>query len=69
MINLVHAVIEDTLLMLAVGGHFSGVIFARIIFSLLISLLMFKIYQIFNLFFERYVFNEKLKKLPNLEKE
>jgi len=69
MINLVHAVIEDTLLMLAVGGHFSGVIFARIIFSLLISLVMFKIYQIFNLFFERYVFNEKLKKLPNLEKE
>jgi hypothetical protein len=69
MINLVHAVIEDTLLMLAVGGHFSGVIFARVIFSLLISLAMFKIYQIFNLFFERYIFNEKLKKLPNLEKE
>jgi len=69
MINLVHAVIEDTLLMLAVGGHFSGVIFARIIFSLLISLVMFKIYQIFNLFFEKYVFNEKLKMLPNLKKE
>jgi hypothetical protein len=69
MINLVHAVIEDTLLMLAVGGHFSGVIFARIIFSLLISLVMFRIYKIFNLFFERHVFNEKLKKLPNLEKE
>ena len=69
MINLVHAVIEDTLLMLAVGGHFSGVIFARIIFSLLISLVMFRIYQIFNLFFERHVFNVKLKKLPNLEKE
>jgi hypothetical protein len=69
MINLVHAVIEDTLLMLAVGGHYSGVIFARIIFSLLISLMMFKIYQIFNLFFERYVFNEKLKKLPDLKKE
>jgi hypothetical protein len=69
MINLVHAVIEDTLLMLAVGGHFSGVIFARVIFSLLISLAMFKIYQIFNLFFERYIFNEKLKKLSNLDKE
>jgi len=69
MINLVHAIIEDTMLMLAVGGHFSGVIFARIIFSLLISLAMFKIYQIFNLFFERYFFNEKLKRLPDLEKE
>ena len=69
MINLVHAIIEDTLLMLAVGGHFSGVIFARITFGLLISLLMLKIYQIFNLFFEKYVFNEKLKKLPNLKKD
>ena len=69
MINLIHAIIEDTLLMLTVGGHFSGVIFARIVFSLLISLVMFKIYQIFNLFFEKYVFNEKLRKLPNLEKE
>jgi hypothetical protein len=65
MINLVHAIIEDTLLMLAVGGHFSGVIFARIIFGLLISLLMLKIYQSFNLFFERYIFNKKLNLLPN----
>jgi len=55
-------------LMLAVGGHFSGVIFARIIFGLLISLLMLKIYQTFNLFFERYIFNGKLKLLPNLKK-
>jgi hypothetical protein len=69
MINLIHAIIEDTLLMLAVGGHYSGVIVARIVFSLLISLVMFKIYIIFNLFFEKYVFNEKLKKLPNLEKK
>jgi hypothetical protein len=67
MINLVHAIIEDTLLMLAVGGHFSGVIFARIIFGLLISLLMLKIYQTFSLFFEKYVFNKKLKLLPNLK--
>tara|TARA_B110000881_G_scaffold215683_1_gene230092 strand:- start:194 stop:1165 length:972 start_codon:yes stop_codon:yes gene_type:complete len=67
MINLVHAIIEDTILMLAVGGHFSGVIFARIIFGLLISLLMLKIYQTFSLFFEKYVFNKKLKLLPNLK--
>ena len=51
MINLVHAVIEDTLLMLAVGGHYSGVIFARIIFSLFISLIMLKIYQKYDSFF------------------
>ena len=68
MINLVHAIIEDTLLMLAVGGHFSGVIFARIIFGLLISLMMLKIYKVFNLFFERHVFNKKLKELPDSKK-
>ena len=68
MINLIHAVIEDTILMLAVGGHYSGVIFARIIFSLGISLLMLKIYQRYNLFFEKYVFNERLKSLPAYKK-
>jgi len=68
MINLVHAIIEDTLLMLAVGGHYSGVVFARIIFGLGISLLMYKIYQKYNLFFEKYVFNERLRSLPVYKK-
>jgi hypothetical protein len=54
--------------MLAVGGHFSGVIIARIVFSLLISLAMFKIYQIFNLFFEKYVFSKHLRSLPRYKK-
>ena len=69
MINLIHAIIEDTLLMLAVGGHYSGVIFARIIFSLGISLLMLKIYQRYSLFFEKYVFNERLRSLPVYRKD
>tara|TARA_B110000305_G_C19338826_1_gene587995 strand:+ start:215 stop:1186 length:972 start_codon:yes stop_codon:yes gene_type:complete len=69
MINLVHAIIEDTLLMLAVGGHFSGVIFARIIFGLGISLLMFKVYKRYILFFEKYVFNESLRSLPGYKKK
>ena len=69
MINLVHAVIEDTLLMLAVGGHYSGVIFARIIFGLGISLLMYKVYQKYNLFFEKYIFNERLRSLPVYKKD
>ena len=69
MINLVHAIIEDTLLMLAVGGHYSGVIFARIIFGLGISLLMLKIYQKYNLFFEKHVFNERLRSLPGYKKD
>jgi len=69
MINLVHAIIEDTLLMLAVGGHYSGVIFARIIFGLGISLLMYKVYQKYNLFFEKYIFNERLRSLPVYKKD
>ena len=69
MINLVHAIIEDTLLMLAVGGHYTGVIFARIIFSLIISIIMFKIYQNFSLFFEKNIFDKKLKLLPSYKKD
>jgi hypothetical protein len=68
MVNLVHAIFEDTLLMLAVGGHYSGVVFARIIFCLVISLLMFKIYKRYNLFFEKYIFNEHLRSLPAYKK-
>ena len=68
MINLIHAMIEDTLLMLAVGGHYSGVIFARIIFGLSISLLMLKIYEKYNLFFEKYVFSKHLRSLPRYKK-
>jgi hypothetical protein len=68
MVNLVHAIFEDTLLMLAVGGHYSGVVFARIIFGLVISLLMFKIYKRYNLFFEKYIFNEHLRSLPAYKK-
>ena len=53
MINLIHALFEDTLLMLLVGGHYSGVIFARIFFGLVISLLMLKCYQKYSKFFEK----------------
>ena len=64
MINLIHALFEDTLLMLLVGGHYSGVIFARIFFGLVISLLMLKCYQKYSKFFEKHVFDEKLRLLP-----
>ena len=65
LINLIHAIIEDTLLMIAVGGHFSGVVFARVIFGLLISLFILLMNKNFNLIFEKYVFTKKLKELPN----
>jgi hypothetical protein len=67
MLNLVHAAIEDTLLMIAIGGHYSGVFFARIIFGLMISLLMFKIYKKFTSFYEKYVFDDSIKNLPTFK--
>jgi len=45
MLNLLHALIEDTILMILVGGHISGVLFARIIFSLIMSYFIFMIYK------------------------
>ncbi len=45
MLNLMHALIEDTILMSLVGGHISGILFARIIFSILLSYLIFMIYK------------------------
>ncbi|MEK9954014.1 MAG: nucleoside recognition protein [Pelagibacteraceae bacterium] len=65
MINLIHALFEDTLLMLLVGGHYSGVVFGRIFFGLVFSLLIFKFYQNFSSFFEKYVFDQKLRLLPS----
>ena len=67
LLNVVHAIIEDTILMLAVGGHYSGVFFTRIIFGLLISLVIFKIYQKFDTFFETYIFSKNLRALPKIK--
>ena len=67
LLNVVHAIIEDTILMLAVGGHYSGVIFARLFFGLLISLIVFKIYQKFDTFFEQYIFSPSLRALPKIK--
>ena len=63
MINLVHAIIEDSLLMLAVGGHYSGVIIARILFGLFFSILVLNIYKKYHLFFEKHIFSKKLRLL------
>ena len=45
LLNLLHAIIEDTILMALIGGHISGILFARIIFSLIVSYLIFMIYK------------------------
>ena len=44
MLNLIHAMIEDTLLMLMIGAHVSGVFFARLIFGFILCYFIFKIY-------------------------
>ena len=40
LLSLCHAIVEDTLLMLFLGAHISGVLFARVIFSLLVMVLL-----------------------------
>jgi hypothetical protein len=34
--GLCHSLIEDTILMIAIGGHYSGILVARLLFSFLI---------------------------------
>ena len=67
LLNVVHAIIEDTILMLAVGGHYSGVVFARIFFGLLVSLIIFKIYQRYDTLIERFIFSPSLRALAKIK--
>ena len=43
LMGLCHSVIEDSIVMMSVGGHYSGVIIARVIFAFLMTLLVVKI--------------------------
>lgn len=43
LMGLCHSMIEDTLLMFSFGGHVSGILFARIIFALIMTYLIVKI--------------------------
>jgi hypothetical protein len=52
---------------MAVGGHYSGVVFARIFFGLLISLIIFKIYQRYDTLIERFIFSRNLRALPKIK--
>ena len=44
LLNLLHALIEDTGLMLIIGGHISGIFFYRIFFCLIIIFLVNKLF-------------------------
>jgi spore maturation protein SpmB len=56
LLNLVHAVIEDTILMTILGGHISGILFFRVIFSLVVVLGILFLYKKFTLLFNKLVF-------------
>ena len=43
LMGLCHSMIEDTLLMISFGGHVSGIVFARIIFALIITYIIVSI--------------------------
>ena len=48
LLNLLHAMIEDTILMALVGGHISGILIARVIFSLITCYIIFLFYKKYN---------------------
>ena len=56
LLNLVHAVIEDTILMTILGGHISGILFFRVIFSLIVVLGILFLYKKFHTLFDKLVF-------------
>ncbi len=43
LMSLCHSIIEDTLLMLALGAHVSGVLFARLAFSLVVTFVLVRV--------------------------
>ncbi len=47
LIGLAHALIEDTLLMMLIGGHISGLLGMRLVFALLFSLCVTRIFDFF----------------------
>ncbi len=56
MLGLCHSLIEDTLVMMLLGGHFSGVFWGRLLFSLLVTFLLgLLIKRLPQTLFERYL--------------
>jgi hypothetical protein len=43
LLSICHSIVEDTLLMMVIGGHLSGILWARVLFSLLIIFLLVRI--------------------------
>lgn len=57
LMGLTHSLIEDTLLMVMLGGHLSGILFARLIFSLaVVALLVRGLYFMPDSFIHRFLY-------------
>lgn len=57
LMGLAHSVFEDTLLLAVLGGHVSGLLWARVVFSLVvIAILMRVVDRLGDAFFHRYLF-------------
>ncbi|MGM0425459.1 MAG: hypothetical protein ACQEQX_11155, partial [Thermodesulfobacteriota bacterium] len=68
LMGLTHSLIEDTLLMVMLGGHLSGILFARLVFSLiLIAILVRCLPRLSRTFVHRFLFKlpEGAKAAPN----
>lgn len=56
LMGLCHSLIEDSLLMIVIGGHISGVFWARLLFSLLVVFLLARLIRVLpRALFERYL--------------
>lgn len=64
LMGLCHSVIEDSILMIALGGHYTGIIIARVVFSFLIILGLVKFTKGFSdsKFSKYFLVKEKMKK-------
>lgn len=66
MLGLCHSLIEDTLVMMLLGGHFSGVFWGRLLFSLLVTYLLgLLITRLPQATFERYLVRKTIADQTN----
>ncbi len=70
LMGLCHSLIEDTLLMMVLGGHASGVFWGRLIFSLMMVFLLGRLIRMLpQEFFERYIVRPSLVSSPEKDEE
>ncbi|GAB1410984.1 hypothetical protein MASR1M90_21380 [Desulfovibrionales bacterium] len=57
LMGLAHSIFEDTLLMAVLGAHISGLLWARVIFTLVVTALLVRlVHHLGDVFFHRYLF-------------